>query len=191
MRLNIGSGMLPMSEWVNVDIREDWDGVDIVADARDLNMFEDESADEVFAKDVLEHMPRNEWRKALAEWCRVLKPGGLLKIRFPDALMLYEAYMNGSFDPHKIYGEKYSASEYESKRWAFERFGQLLFGDQNVPENAHLSCLSNWLVRHELEELGMKVLNEWKDGKADVRFTASKGEPDQSISLDHPDYAYR
>ena len=49
---------------------------DIIAEADDLHMVADESQDYVFASHVLEHC--EDMGKALAEWGRVLKPGGYL-----------------------------------------------------------------------------------------------------------------
>lgn len=190
MKLNIGAGSLLIPGYINIDIRE-LPGIDVVTDVRDLSMYLDNSVDELFAKDVLEHMPRREWRIVLNEWIRVIKPGGILKIRFPDMLKLVEKFKNGGFDKNRVYGKTDIYDAEECRRFGEERLGQLLFGDQNVPENAHLSGLTEWLVVRHLKEVNMTVLKIFNDGGADVRITASKGEPDLSISLDHPDYALK
>lgn len=187
MKLNLGSGGLPFDDYVNVDVRDDIPGVDIVSDVRKLDM-KDGISDEVFAKDVIEHMPRREWKDTLKEWCRLIRPGGLLKIRFPDMLLLFKYYMNDGFNPIRVYGGKYEYSDHDAAKWAVERLGQLLFGDQDVPENSHLSGLTKDLVIEELEILGMTVIKSWIEGCADIRITASKGEADPNLDLGHPDY---
>ena len=186
MKYNLGAGKLPIEGYINVDVR-DVPGMDLVADVRKLDMIESNSADEVVARDVLEHMPRREWRLVLDEWVRVLRTGGVMKLRFPDMELMIQTFLNHNFKP--AYPEKYD--EKGLKQFNFERFGQLVFGDQDVPENAHLSCLSSWIVKEHLELIGMELIKEFRDGCCDVRLTLSKGKLDPSINLDHPDYAYR
>ena len=72
-----------------------------------------------------------------------------------------------------------------------ERLFQLIFGDQDVPENAHLSGLTKDLVIKHLESLGMEIVDTFQDGGWDIRITASKGKLDDSLNLDHPDYQFR
>jgi hypothetical protein len=56
----------------------------------------------VLALDVLEHLPRSDTALALAEWYRVLRPGGLLHIQVPDLLGLMRmAQRNDNVDQHR------------------------------------------------------------------------------------------
>ena len=81
MKLNLGCGRFPMEGYVNVD------GVaDVHPDlVHDLNQrpypFPDESAEEVHASHVLEHL--NDPFGTMAEWHRLLAPGGHLIVRVP------------------------------------------------------------------------------------------------------------
>jgi SAM-dependent methyltransferase len=65
---------------VTVDIQE-LDGADIVADAHDLHMIEDNSVDCVIAANVLEHVEQPH--VCMAEFYRVIKPGGIVYIDTP------------------------------------------------------------------------------------------------------------
>jgi len=56
--------------------------VDVIADARDLWMFKDNELDFIVATHILEHM--QDVKTVLWEWCRTLKPGGILAIAVPD-----------------------------------------------------------------------------------------------------------
>ena len=57
---------------------------DIIGDVRCLP-FPDEHADMVYSAHLLEHLPEDDTVTALREWRRVLKPGGQLIVRVPDA----------------------------------------------------------------------------------------------------------
>ncbi len=59
--------------------------VDVVSDAKKIKM-KNESADLVFSQECLEHFHRAEYPVVFAEWCRLVKPGGLLVIQVPDFL---------------------------------------------------------------------------------------------------------
>src|SRR5579859_3645537 len=59
----------------------------------------DASVDEVRASHVLEHYPHGQIGAVVAEWARVLKPGGKLKIAVPDFAKVAEAYLNGAQMP--------------------------------------------------------------------------------------------
>lgn len=193
MKLNLGSGGIPLKQYgyIDVDIVEEWENVDVIADVRDLWMFEDECASEVFGKDILEHMRRSDWRPALDEWVRVLRPGGLLKIRFPNMEYYFRAHERGSLKPPGWNSGKKYTDDYV-KRYSIEKLARALFGQDDFPENEHRCGLTWWLVADHLKTLGMKVLTT--DGFVDgneQRITASKGEPDPEISMDHPDYTAR
>jgi SAM-dependent methyltransferase len=56
--------------------------VDYVSDAHDLPKIEGSSLDYVCASHVLEHL--TDPIKAISEWLRILKPGGILWLRIPD-----------------------------------------------------------------------------------------------------------
>lgn len=86
LRLNLGCDRQEIAGFVGVDFNPDVDP-DILADVEDLNMIEDNSVDEIYASQVLEHLPYGT--KALEEWLRVLKPGGMLTVVVPDLYGVY------------------------------------------------------------------------------------------------------
>jgi len=53
----------------------------------------DGSADLIYACHVLEHFGRNEYKKVLTEWHRVLKSGGILRLSVPDFAKTAKIYM--------------------------------------------------------------------------------------------------
>lgn len=61
-------------------------GVDVVHDLLELPYpFEDESAETIYLKHVLEHFILSDIQRILAEVYRILKPGGMVDIRLPHA----------------------------------------------------------------------------------------------------------
>ena len=79
-RLNIGCGRDVKEGWVNLD-RVNLPGTDVVLDIeRETFPFDDNEFDEILCKDVLEHV---EYISVLAELYRILRVGGLLRIRVP------------------------------------------------------------------------------------------------------------
>lgn len=69
--------------------------VDVVADARDLSAFTDGSVAALYASHILEHLSyQREVGAALAEWHRVLAPGGVLMVAVPDLAVLCRIYVH-------------------------------------------------------------------------------------------------
>lgn len=86
IRLNIGGGDTEVPGFVNFDIK---DG----NDARKLP-YEDGTVDEIRASHVLEHFSHRETADVLAEWVRVLKPGGWLRVAVPNGLTAMRAIID-------------------------------------------------------------------------------------------------
>lgn len=83
MKLHIGS-QIRAAGWTTLDIQPG-PGVDIVGNCVDLRIFADNSIETIYASHVLEHLGyQNDLRQALAEWHRVLVPGGTLMASVPD-----------------------------------------------------------------------------------------------------------
>ena len=93
VRLNIGCGPDQPEGWVNLDSNPD-EEPDIVADVRHLP-FDDDSVDEIYASHILEHIDCRE--PVLEEWCRVLRPGGLITIAVPDIIATFFAVRRGGY----------------------------------------------------------------------------------------------
>lgn len=68
--------------------------VDIVGNCVDMPFIESASVSEIYASHVLEHLGfREELPQALAEFNRVLRPGGLLRISVPDFEAIIHLYV--------------------------------------------------------------------------------------------------
>jgi hypothetical protein len=82
-RLNLGCGYDRREGYLNVDLN-DFHAPDLVGDVRSLPMLPAGRYQEIVAQDVLEHLERADGPVALAEWARLMAPGGVLRLRVPD-----------------------------------------------------------------------------------------------------------
>lgn len=88
-------------DWKILDV-ESRPEVDYVTNAQNLNQFESNSIDVIYASHVLEHFYynlNNELIDTLKEWHRVLKPDGKLLISVPDLKTLCWLYLNPNLLP--------------------------------------------------------------------------------------------
>lgn len=147
-RLEIGCGDLQTEGFEHLDSR-DLPGVDHVQDCRDLSNFDDGTFGEIVAKDVIEHLSWWDVPKALAEWLRVLVPGGSLEVETPNALELVDLLLGTPGDA-------------TARRWGTEsdwqRFSRIAYGHQDYPENFH-GCYftAPWLTQLLLDAGASRV----------------------------------
>ena len=106
--LDIGCGRIKCHpNCIGVDIFP-FESVDVLADARDLWMFNDNELDFVVASHSLEHFP--DVKTVLKEWKRVIKPGGVIGVVVP----------NGETRPNTIKGSHKIALSKEQLRIIFK-----------------------------------------------------------------------
>lgn len=90
IRLNLGSGPLPIPGWTSVDIFGM--GADLTWDLRRGIPFPDATVDAVFLEHVLEHFRADDVLKVLDECRRVLVEGGIVRVGVPDFGRYLESY---------------------------------------------------------------------------------------------------
>jgi len=105
MRLHLGCGSRCIPGFVHVDLAE-YPHVDHRRSVADLSPFADGSADLIYASHVLEYFDRQEAAGILAEWRRVLRPGGTLRLAVPDFPALVQVYQQTA-DLKNILGPLY------------------------------------------------------------------------------------
>jgi len=106
-RLELGPGpkRIPGFETLNVIGGRQ---VDYVADATRRLPFPDGVFDTLYASHILEHVAWYKTEQTLAEWVRVLKPGGSLEVWVPDGLKIAEAFVDA---------EKRADTAFEADGW--------------------------------------------------------------------------
>lgn len=125
-RLNLGAGddIRPNEDgWVNCDIRR-LDGIDCVFDVTMTFPFASSDFGEILANDLIEHLPFNRVWAFLSECFRVLKPGGVLRLRLPDLPKIMRRAISGSLGWEEavrlIHGDQ---SEGAGGIWGLHRHG--------------------------------------------------------------------
>ena len=137
-RINVGCGFDKRAGYINVDLHA-MHNPDVIADVRDLRIFATAAYEEVLAQDVLEHLPRADAQPALAEWARILAPGGRLVLRVPNLLGLLHLFRD--------------RPGLEDQRTCV----QLLFGTQAYDGDWHFNGYTELLLRHALHDAGFDV----------------------------------
>ena len=91
MKLHLGCGKRNFPGFINLDLA-DYSHIHYRRSVDDLAPFENESVDLIYASHVLEYFSLAQVPQVLAEWRRVLKPGGEIKLAVPDFENLTKAY---------------------------------------------------------------------------------------------------
>ncbi len=91
MRLHLGAGDKSWPGWCNCDAHGE---PDVITDCRKLP-FDADYADEIQAIHFVEHVPRLDVDNMMADWLRVLKPGGKLAIEVPCLNKMAQHIVNG------------------------------------------------------------------------------------------------
>ena len=138
-RIEGGRGSPPLTGFTNVDCRDIY-GVDLVADVRILP-FNDGSIEEIRASHIIEHFSPKEIPHVLAEWQRVLKVGGLLRVYCPNVDAIIRRYCDsGELDLNTLNAH--------------------LFGRQNYPENLHRSAINRVRLNMLVVQAGFNIVGQ-------------------------------
>jgi hypothetical protein len=107
--VNLGAGHQHNSNQVTVDLRTDDPNITYHCDIRRLPNDWEKHFDIAIADNVLEHFDFKDSAEVLAEWYRILKPGGYLELNLPDMTSVAEAIVEGRWDASiqgSIYGDQ-------------------------------------------------------------------------------------
>ncbi len=114
-------------------------GVDHIMDARDLSGFDSDTFGCIYASHVVEHFDyTGELQATLAEWLRVLQPGGMLYVSVPDIEVIARLIL----DKENL--------DFNDRFFAM----RMLFGGHNEPDDYHLVGLSWEFLREFLLAAG-------------------------------------
>lgn len=148
MKLYLGSRDYKPDGFLTVDI-DATHKPDILADVTDLAALADGDVDEICASHILEHLPWPLAFKALAEWARVLKPGGCLRVAVPDLGALAAMIVAGE-NPWSCTGLLYGVGRLEN------------------PFEAHQYGYTRGMLLSILRALGFGAFDWWKHDMPDA-----------------------
>lgn len=95
LKLHVGCGKRFIPGFVHID-QVSFAHVDHVQDIRRLPNFSDDSASLIYACQVIEYFDREEVVDVLADWRRVLAPGGTLRLSVPNFATISKLYQSGA-----------------------------------------------------------------------------------------------
>lgn len=137
IKLDIGAGGIHIEGFTPIDIREGADGFPLD--------YPDASVDEIRASHVLEHFPHTITADILRDWYRALKPGGFIRIAVPNMTWIADMIV---------------------KRLPVNGNG-LIYGQQDYPENLHMSGFTFESLREAMVDVGFERLRKWESEAAD------------------------
>lgn len=161
LKLHLGCGKRNFPGFINVDLA-DYPHIHHKRKVDDLAPFGDSSVDLIYASHVLEYFTLSEAPKVLAEWRRVLKPGGTLKLAVPDFENLSKAYLE-SGDVLSVQGPLYGFFEIISE-------GKILILNHKIAYDFKL-------LKKVLEENGFGGVQKY-----DWRYFLSSNQEDHSMA---------
>lgn len=121
--LNLGSGPrgIDNDTWINIDGFKDRNVHYLCDISRGLPFYE-KTFDGIFCEHVLEHFDYDHGKKLMEDCCRILKPGGVLRIIVPDGHKILKSYFD---EPSFISKYKQCDSIYPMEavnKWFYQRY---------------------------------------------------------------------
>ena len=114
MKLHLGSGKRYIPGFIHIDINP-FPHIDYVHDISKLPMIKSNSCELIYFSHGIEYFDREEIKRALKEWKRVLKKEGIIRLAVPDFEALIKVYKKYK-DLNKIIGPLYGRWEVKSKK---------------------------------------------------------------------------
>lgn len=98
LRLNLGCGRNIKPGWVNVDLEERENKLDLVCDLSKEFPFEINSCSNIYSEHFIEHLEWLDGRLLIDKCFKSLQGGGKFRIVFPDFEKIFRAYVNRDDD---------------------------------------------------------------------------------------------
>jgi predicted SAM-dependent methyltransferase len=141
--LNLGCGHVTHPAFTNVDALAAWH-IHNIRPVNDLRPFANDAVDLVYVSHCLEHFSHREVPAVIAEWRRVLKPGGVLRLGVPDFDALLDVY--------------------ETSGRNVESIQEYLLGGQDYPLNFHHVAFTFDSLAAKLRAAGFREVRRWQRG---------------------------
>ncbi len=157
-KLNLGCGLDIKSNYINLDSKN-IDGVDVIHDLNKVPLpFSDNSFDEVYAKDILEHI---DYIQMLKELHRILKEDGIIFIQVP-----HFTSVNNYIDPtHKSKFsirtfDFFTESSHQNRNYYFD-FSFKEINHRKITFNKSIFYFFNYAIE-PLINMNLKAMNYYE-----------------------------
>lgn len=164
MKLEIGPGANPIldSGWYHLDVDKNAKHVEFLHNTYNRLPFDDNTIEEIFTSNHLEHI---EWRKiisVLRDWHRVMKPYAKIHIRVPNFAYLAQRYLEKSWQINLI--DETIGEELQSLSAQHAIFGGEYPGEPHLHKAAlDFENLSEAMIRVGFRELkDVSLANSWE-----------------------------
>ena len=111
LKLHLGCGKRYLPGWTHIDLVS-YPHIDYLHRIDKLEIFNDDSVDDIYACHCLEHFKRHEVADVLREWARVLKSNGWIHIAVPSFEAIIEEYLENK-KIEMVMGLLYGRQDYE------------------------------------------------------------------------------
>lgn len=140
-KLHLGCGKRYLEGFFHIDAL-DYPHVDHRGPVDNLSFIPDGTVELVYACHVLEHFGCKDVARVLAEWRRVLRPGGILRIAVPDFRAWVELYQEGKVS-------------------SLRALHGALVGGQRDDYDYHKMVFDEPVLRELLQEVGFDEIRLW------------------------------
>lgn len=145
--LHLGCGGVNHESFVNIDGLPA-PHIHFIRAIDNLSPFKENSVDLIYASHCLEHFSHQKTSNVLAEWFRVLKTNGILRISVPDFDLLIDIYtQNGN----KI-----------------DTILDVLMGRQDYKYNFHMTAFNKSSLERLLRDVGFRETRVWQPGSSEL-----------------------
>jgi predicted SAM-dependent methyltransferase len=171
MKLHLGCGKRHIPGFIHVDAAPE-PHLDFVHNIDSLPMFDDDSADLIYACHVLEHFSRAQLKDVLVEWRRILVPKGVLRLAVPDFTALCKLYLELR-NAAQVHGDVIDRDRHGNPvSYPLARvIGHIIGGQKTSIYDFHYSLFDEQLLEHLLIEVGFvqpRRYDHWKTEHAHV-----------------------
>ncbi|MBD2179007.1 methyltransferase domain-containing protein [Pseudanabaena sp. FACHB-1998] len=145
--LHIGCGNIKHNKFVNIDGLPD-SHIHYVRNIDDLSFLPENKVDLIYASHCLEHFSHLRVEQVLAEWFRVLKKEGILRLSVPDFDLLLGVYKDNENSVNSVISP--------------------LMGGQDYKYNFHMTIFNHSSLTELLLKAGFSQVRAWTPGSEEL-----------------------
>ncbi len=167
VKLHFGCGTKVLDGWFNIDgwIKKKSRPPDFLMDLRCPLPFSNDSTRFIFAEHIMEHFDFDEGARIYAEFYRILKKGGVLKIVVPDLEKYCLNYINKNIEWFKITEPEVSSPALGINKMIYNNFHKVFY-DFDTLRGMLIDAGFKIVVRSSLKGSAVKELNDCDSAEA-------------------------